>query len=213
MNIVLHLGLHKTGSTFLQRNVFPYIRDVNLVFVNPLTHKIKLKKGCVNLISREGLSGKPHFSRSDTRFSLADGLKKLFPIAKVLLVIRDKKTWCRSLYSQYIKSGGYKSYSRWYDMVFNKDFLNFKKYVDYLRSLWDDVLVLDFELLKKSTRDFVKQIAVFIGVDHIDFVDRVVGKRLKGYNLLLLRFLNVLGLNPVRWYYWYETRFKLREGL
>ena len=56
-NIVIHLGLHKTGTTFLQQEIFPKLAGVNYkVYFDENKYEFNDE---INLISCESLSGSP----------------------------------------------------------------------------------------------------------------------------------------------------------
>ena len=133
MNIVLHLGLPKTGSTFLQFDVFSHMKDINFVFKDiknmqeafddwlfstikitkkPIDSKTinehlpsYLSENVSNLISQENFYCSM-FVKNDDRFILLERINKLYPRAKVILGIRDKKKLLVSWYKQYVAVGG-----------------------------------------------------------------------------------------------------------
>ena len=93
------------------------------------------------------------------------------------------------------------------------DFLDWEKYINYLHGLWDEVLVLPFESLKKNPISFVEIIADFIGVPmkyDIDFspVNEGLSKRQMKVLLFMNKFFrsrwNKKGLLP-RWLHPYPV--------
>ena len=102
MHRILHCGFHKTGSTFLQRHVFPKLEDViyshGYTFGRlPTVPKESLKP---ILISSEAACGYPYPETPE--FSVDDLLSsvRLLSITKVLLVTREFNNWVLSLYFQ-----------------------------------------------------------------------------------------------------------------
>ena len=61
MSMIVHVGLHKTGTTFLQREIFPKIKNVNY---NRDVFWVKNYKNKINVISNEWLSGQPYHGDS-----------------------------------------------------------------------------------------------------------------------------------------------------
>ena len=144
-NVLIHIGYHKTGSTWLQQELFTSESDI----FEPLSKKHKghntfteyfyknnegyllspfddnytiiqkeIKyilnlpgkdfRNKIPVISSERLSGNPHSSGFDSRI-IAKRLKKTFPNAKILIVIREQKSFLLSNYFQYIFAGGINS--------------------------------------------------------------------------------------------------------
>ena len=122
--IVLHVGLPKTASTFLQKRVFPQL-DKSLVCYNPervMEQLVKSKKHSYDaeslqalreclveelksisqpkvLISYEQMCGNPWNSFSRFR-EMTDFMHSLFPNAKIILVLRAQDDWLHSLYRE-----------------------------------------------------------------------------------------------------------------
>ncbi|MEF8847724.1 MAG: sulfotransferase domain-containing protein [Candidatus Thermoplasmatota archaeon] len=170
MDIVIHVGLHRTGTTFLQREVFPKMKNIN--FLPNIKNKSfmiygKLSEDKTNVISDEHFSGhpfKPH--RFEDRFTISRRLYNLYPNARIIVVFRNKKSWVRSLYNQYIKKVRKKNgltFDEWSEEVFDERSLCFEQYEKYLKKLFQNVLVLRYEELKDNPNCFVKKICKFIG--------------------------------------------------
>jgi hypothetical protein len=126
---VIHIGYHKTGTTWLQRKLFAnaelgYRRialtqdGVDLHRIHDLDFDavrcraemaVKLERceqeGLIPVISSMRLSGNPHSGGYDSRV-LADRLAAVFPGARVILVIREQRSMILSSYAQYVKAGG-----------------------------------------------------------------------------------------------------------
>ena len=109
--IILHLGLHKTGTTYLQRRIFNQ-KNINLI-TNPnyAITNWHIEPNKINILSMEALSlSMPHSKEQKrtkcNREEILDHLKKLFPDAKIILGIRNKQSWLKSCYNEYITIGG-----------------------------------------------------------------------------------------------------------
>ena len=133
----IHIGLHKTGSTFLQDKIFP--RFSNTTFISrPFTcnnHAFnKLKEADdilynkeeilqiienINsdedtskiLLSDESFSGRALDFQYVNRSLIAYRLRELFPDATIIIFLRSQKNIIKSLYNQWVKgyTKGYKS--------------------------------------------------------------------------------------------------------
>lgn len=127
---LLHIGYHKTGSTWLQRTLFgqadygfalPYERRVITALIvkpDPFGFSASAVRDALELqldearsldlvpvISHERLSGYPPAGGFDAR-EIAHRLHAVFPDARILIVIREQKSLIRSMYTQYVRDGG-----------------------------------------------------------------------------------------------------------
>jgi hypothetical protein len=134
---LLHIGYHKTGTTWLQRDVFaggvagfalPWHRGVlndAFVTVNDLEFSAERARallaehrnapptdGTVDVVSHERLSGNPHSGGYDSG-AIASRLLATFPGARVLAVIRQQAEMVLSAYKQYVREGGAQSIDRY----------------------------------------------------------------------------------------------------
>lgn len=129
--LVLHVGYHKTATTWLQRRVFDVPESG---FTRVLGRNWEARKhlvaptslcfdpdearrqfapaieqavagGFVPVISDERLSGNPHSGGYDSREN-AERLARTFPGARVLIVIRRQPDVIFSTYDQYVDEGG-----------------------------------------------------------------------------------------------------------
>lgn len=130
----IHLGLHKTGTTTLQHQLFPACAEVNLLttlddtvrrFVRGVTRTDplyydaeaarallapRMSNDRLNLLSNESLSGPPYAGAIeiglDHRSPVLANLAASFPDARAMIVLRRQDHLARSFYRQYLKSGG-----------------------------------------------------------------------------------------------------------
>jgi len=189
--IIVHVGYPKTGSTFLQKDVFPKIKNVNFLTNDLNNFDFKnVKKDKLNILSREGLFGLPHESDLKTGYQRINEIKKNFPDAHIILIIREKKPWIKSLYKQYITGGGKYNFKKWFLNNFDLGFLDYEKNIKYLEKNFKQVLVLKFENLKKDPDKFVKDICDFIGVEVPKYENKIRGKSPSKTTLTLIRFVN-----------------------
>ena len=224
--VIIHIGLPKTGSTFLQTIIYRKLKDTCKFFGEFGEERFhwdsKLSTKRINIISNEQISGRPNVSfKVADRYTVIARFGKMFPDAKIIMVLRDKKSWINSLYKEYVKSGfGAYPFDRWYNEIFDEEFLNVEKYVDYLRSLFHEVMILQFEDLKKDHKIFVKKTCDFIGVDVPEYQNRVVNRAKDNRIIERWRKFNTLfksnysphtgylphELNPLRYLHIIETK-------
>lgn len=196
-DIVLHVGLHKTGSSFLQKMVFPYL-DVNYVNLSGLSRMgdvlgVKLDSSRVNLISSESFSVMRNWGIDNSdhteRLRVIQSLYKLFPDAKVIICIRDKDKWLNSLYRQHCKMSFCLLSYKMFVKMFNQHYLNFEGYIEYIKSLFTYVYVCEYEHLLVNYQAFVNGICHFIGVPSVSVENKVVNKGWSDERIVLFSVL------------------------
>jgi hypothetical protein len=136
--VVLHVGLHKTGTTFLQQNVFPLIDPLAVAF-NPtgITEairsvyrsnyrsdvvekesrtigKIVQESNRPVLVSYEVMSGSPWVNYADLD-KMVDVLQKSFGSATIVVLLRNQIDWLISLYREGLKDGVSASPAKFFD--------------------------------------------------------------------------------------------------
>ena len=148
--VVIHIGYPKTGSSFLQLEIFPKIRNKNL---------------CI--LSDESLIGRVFKKDISDMEPIALMLKRLYPDAKIMIGIRDHKSILKSLYSQYVKEGGNLGYEEFLDEKINMERLNYKKWIDLYKKLFGEkkVWVYNFEDFKKDIDKVLQDMCKFIGCE------------------------------------------------
>lgn len=125
-NIYLHLGMPKTGTTFLQARCFPYLKGVRyrdqrimdlldrIIYTNPTFLDLKeIKEQAESLletiveesllISHERLFGNMLMNYYDNLY-LTNCLRALFPEAKIIIIIRRQDDLVESIYKQSLQS-------------------------------------------------------------------------------------------------------------
>ncbi|MEP0986900.1 sulfotransferase domain-containing protein [Ekhidna sp.] len=151
---IVHIGYPKTGSTFLQLEVFPSIPGINyvdyrtcvklfsdLIYLDDLDYdsgKAALNFAELNgvkptLYSQEALSGPPFTFKGLNRSSIPVRLKDI-GFNKIIVTIRNQIDIIDSLYRQYIYQGGVMKFADFIDLdrkwnhqlrAFNLDYLKF----------------------------------------------------------------------------------------
>lgn len=141
MRPLVHIGYHKTGTTWLQKNVFVdegigfslvagplpvrfWFIGINAFDFDPARVRLRFRRamkeaGEQNLVpvfSHERLSGSPYAGGHDSKAS-ADRLAATFPEARILITIREQKSMILSVYKQYLRWGGAASFWQFLNVV------------------------------------------------------------------------------------------------
>lgn len=128
--VLFHIGLHKTGTTWLQNQIFTPQNGQHFVYsedrkvirgsllvknsqffdaqdalreYEPLLEQAK-RKNIPLILSDEMLAGLP-FHHSYARVIAAQNIKSIFPDAKILITIREQNAIIYSSYGHYIRAG------------------------------------------------------------------------------------------------------------
>jgi hypothetical protein len=187
-DVLLHIGYHKTGTTFLQHKVFPEI-DANLlvmpqvdyvatcaefdpqIFVAQLNNKSKNNRYALTILSQETLSGRGDGNPMWDPHLIAKRLKLTFPNAKILITIRNQFDYILSLYAFRVVRRGLEHRSLEQFLEEKQQWLIHKLQYDrligdYIRLFGAErVLVLPFEQLAADGSGFIKETLTFIGCE------------------------------------------------
>ncbi|MHA7865534.1 sulfotransferase domain-containing protein [Flagellimonas marinaquae] len=166
----------KTGTTFLQTRVFPYLRGVTYVHGMESFYKgrfFTFGDLAPLLISNEGLTGSWYKDREFglnyfERFQYSiKNIKRYFNQPKLIVVFREPSSFIYSSYKQSLHERG----TLWWDSFFpfetlSKDELaqfEFSRFVNVLLENFskEELLLLDYEELKESPASFVDVIMRF----------------------------------------------------
>lgn len=191
--IVIHIGYHKSASTFLQR-LFPQW-PVNYAFVagpdrqildmiqgrgqfEPavvrawLAETVGQSRHAVTVLSHEELSGHPHGYSLVSPAKVAANLKELFPSARILIVVRNQLDYVLSLYAFRVAIKGMesRSFARFVKDEAGLGLLNhlqFDRLVEIYQSLFgaENVLVVPMERLRRDPQAFFAPIMNLLEVD------------------------------------------------
>lgn len=225
--IFYHIGLHKTATTTLQEAFFPACPDLNLLttanrdfkafyrltaYSDPAYFDAERARALVepllrpdmpNLLSNEAFSGPLYAGIAeyglDHRTPILDNIRSAHPDAGVIITLRRQDDWARSIYRQYLKSGGTKSPERFFGFsrsphqpLFARDRFNFLPLVDRLHALFPGkVLVLAYEDFRNAPDAFLSALAAYLGIGVPDVrLQRMNATRLGPWGLRLSRLLN-----------------------
>lgn len=197
----VHIGIHKTGSTWLQRTLFATAAD--LAVAGTASAPAEITRHCRQLWSRDyariDLTGwQRQLEELSTRHGLAPGeqalsdenlsgdmlsgarhrliaerLARLWPEARILLVLRHPVSYALSAYDEYARLGGASSFRMLCQghaapgALIGR--LDYRGLVDCYQRLFDPagVLVLPYELLADDPAHFLRLVTDHVGLPMI----------------------------------------------
>lgn len=164
--MLIHIGYHKTATTWLQERYFAHhpevlmVGDMTLIwehvagphaldfdataarrFFEPQLEEAA-RQGKVPVVSSERLSGNPHSGGYDSK-EIANRLFQVFPEGRVLVVVRNQVAMIESMYKQYVRMGGVSPLPEYLDPprdrklpLFSLDHLRYHRLVAWYGSLF-----------------------------------------------------------------------------
>ena len=218
---LVHVGLHKTGSTWLQNDVFPQLPGFTFGNFDPVLsallgnlmsadddHFFDVAFAAVVahyearetrlLLSHEGLSGSL-FATGATGRRSARRLASVLPDADVLLLIRNQPEMLLAAYAQYVNEGGSASFSRFTTgdvegPVFELESLEYHRLLEIYVDLFggERVCVFPYEHLRNEPTAFLDELHRRYGADLGELSTRRVNVSLSPAGLAVLRTWNRL---------------------
>lgn len=160
--VYFHLGLEKTGSTFLQSRVFNRLDGIKY-------HRKSRFKYLDKIIS-EDPNSKHFFSFETDRelFNIADEVSRKLPDARVFLILRRADSWLSSKYNYHIRKHGRLSMSEFFDLDSDSGFWKQEEFylkpkIEYLeRAFKKQVLFLNYHELQSNPTQYVSRITNFL---------------------------------------------------
>ena len=198
--LYIHVGLHKTATTFLQNEIFPKLKGVK--YYNLIKAKNRqeilfasMEENGKILISDEDISGTPLIfgSKAIEREKMAYALHKLFPDAKIIVGIRDKDSWFNSVKNHILRTYPYRGKKEVMEN-FDYEYLEFDKYINLLKKLFgeNNVYVYVYEDLKANPNKFIEGICKFIGVETPYFENKIINRRISKWQLKIINMIAML---------------------
>lgn len=120
--LYLHIGLHKTGTTFLQKAVFPLWQGLNYLPLDKLEYLVRMSERGNYLLSREGLSGQNWMPKRDREACIVR-LAKLFPDARIIMSFRQHAGFIVSSYNQFLQRGGFLEFEDYFNLQADQTFM------------------------------------------------------------------------------------------
>lgn len=203
-DIFFHVGISKTGSTFLQHRVFPQLHDITYIPTNRFKQYKTLTKQSNSpkiLLSRE-------FDRQMEREVKAWSAD--FPQTKSILVLRRQDGWIASQYRRFVKNGYGLDFREFIDIENDKGFwqrdnLFFYNYIEILEHYFDHPpLVLLYDDLRTAPLQFIQRIANYtqssFRAEDLDFTKVHASYNEKQLKVMLQagKYLNINNLKPFK---------------
>jgi hypothetical protein len=215
---IIHIGFHKTGTTYLQKNVFEnFPKKFNrisqteirqkIILPSPFRYDENIFKKIINnaderrlVLSSEFISSGLHKDdfRSKTN---ADRIKALVPEAKIIIGVREQLSMITSAYNQYLKARGSHSIQQYIippiSKIYKFEHLQYHHLVKYYIELFgkENVLVLPYEILKQDPKLYLQTVFNFIDepklINDIKFdIKKKVNSSLKPCVLNIKKYFN-----------------------
>ncbi len=192
LTIFFHLGPSKTGSTYLQKIIFPRLKNVKY---HSKRHFWDYKKNFITDIHEKHL-----FSREfdDSLEKRIIDISDLFPQARIILVLRRQDSWIASKYRYHIRKLGRMSFEEFFDIESNKAFCTkekfyYRKKIELVEKHFDNKpLILLFDDLRTNPKLLVRQLTDFLGIEFVEDtqINTIVNKAFSDKQLRLLRNFN-----------------------
>jgi len=177
--VIFHIGLTKTGTTYLQNNVFPYLfKQYN--YHGKAYSWNSFRKGFYcknqnNFWSEEdswmGGEDPRRFPYKRHQFwKSLDYLRNKVSDIRFILVLRHHEPWLKSLYLHDAKTKGrFWGFSLdQYVSYFESDYIKWSSHIDLLKDF--DILLLNYEDLINRPEQFVKAICLFSYLEVEDYL-------------------------------------------
>ena len=227
MQITFHVGFPKTGTTFLQKEIFPKMKKLNYrdvhntpdrdfkkcleILIDPKKdYKFNPKKfekrfskfvsqKKPSLYSYEDLVGDVFLQDKMLAFRILDRIHSTYPEARIIVGLRDPQESIISLYSQYVREGGVKDFSGFITEVIDVEWYEHESYIRHAKKLFGDenVYVSEFKVLKKDAGAFVSGVADFLGAQPPEFERKRVNIAYGKRQVDVARMLNNLFRNEL----------------
>lgn len=209
VNPILHIGTHKTASTYLQRYYFPAIRNVRFFQGDHLLSDLINSECSLDeqmLLSYEGFSGiawnqlwkegkKNPFHWISSFENRMQTLHRLFPNAAIVVFFRPHGELLISMYKQYIQEGGILKMADFYaqDGVIRNEDLSYTKRIEVANALFKKVHILsyrDFQKHGDQYLDIFFQEEFGLKRNHVSQNKMRSNKSISGNKIALLRETN-----------------------
>jgi hypothetical protein len=204
---IIHVGLHKTGTTFLQRWIFPLLRD-GVAYVPTATIEYGTSGWSISchspglndslheslLLSNEAIAG----GLFDVDMSRLSALKRFAPDARIIFSIREQRSMLRSTYWQVVKQGWPHDYGTFQDRIFESGKLDYAALRQKVEAEFGpaNALFILFEELISEPQTVMRRIATFAESRSIPEVGKTHPEKRSPVPMVVesQRLLNKIGL-------------------
>ena len=171
--IYFHVGLGKTGTTFLQYRVFPKLRSVYYI----QRTRYKQAKKILRHASHEKILLSREFDQQMERE--VSSFAADYPETTPIIVLRRQDSYIASQYRRYVKNGYRGTFAEFFDLEndqgrFKKAHLRYSDTLSMLKKYFSkQPIVLIYDQLREKPRAFVRKLAeelsVVIDLEQVDF--------------------------------------------
>lgn len=178
-DLTIHIGLHKTGTSFLQYILFPKLKGVETYRgFNPVRRIMMLDPNKKIIISDEAFSGYPLKPNYAAEFDKnVQRLKLLFGDANIIMGVRNQLTLIPSIYKQYLQEKGFHDINYLYNVkntgILKHEDLYMTPRIELLKKNFSNVFIYDQKALSKNQDAFTDSIVNFLDLEkqQINFSD------------------------------------------
>lgn len=209
--LILHIGTHKTATTYLQNHYFKSLE--NVIFIKDFNERVlpesKVTKNI--LYSYEGFSGvawnndwlrgiSNDFSWLSSFDRQVEVVKKKFGDPVILVVFRKHGDITISMYKQYVQEGGVLTFDEFFGengVIKIKD-LNYNYRINKLYKNFSSVLILSYEDFKTFGDDYFDQVLAKFNICRNSYkkigkdYNKRMNRSLSGFKLEFLRHINMM---------------------
>lgn len=221
---IFHTGFHKTGTTFLQHAFWPnvvgytytrkdssQIKDILLSpysgYFSPDEAKQQILDVCSGpfICSSEEFSSNPRLGGFNglARIESYKRIVKVFPEAKLVIMIREQKEMIKSLYVQYVKMGGTATIDQLLEPHnrlkslnpgFSFEYYCYDKFIDEVLEYWpkEQVYLYNYDDLKANEKSFLNKLSNDLDLAYeLGLTDKEKSNvSMRYWTLMMLRILN-----------------------
>ena len=229
MKTYIHIGLIKTGSTYLQRTVFSRFGEIDgrryiSATVNIHQYNILSKDYSHILISNENIAGHP-LNYSDPvawheQFKNSiNNLKELYRDPYIIIGFREPAAMVQSVYKQSLNEWGIKSWKQYMKEADDSylDQFEFSKYVKVLLDNFEKekLFIYNHQDLLNSPEDLIMRLNIFLDIlEHREYADNS-SKQRENVSIPLNLENTLLTLNRLSFFLhkYFGFRLALRLGV
>lgn len=166
--VYFHVGLGKTGTTFLQYRVFPKLEGIQ--YIQRTNYRDFKYVRLIENSSEQKFLVSNEFDKQLEAEALKIASK--YPSAKIIVVLRRQDSWIASQYRRYVKNGYARSFEEFIDVEndegdWERQDLHFSQKLLMLEKVFGSrPLVLFQDELIKDPHSFIGKICNFTGADY-----------------------------------------------
>ena len=183
-----HIGMSKTGSTYLQKYVFPYLTDFQYIKKHDYPkYKTEIDTDLKLLFSSEKDRGIKKEIEEINRYR---------PNSKVIIVFREHFDWIKSKYKYYIRKFGHLKFEDYFDKVLIPDLDMHEKYYSSIidkmnKEFPGNCLFLTYDMFKTNPDFFFRKLHRFLKTEgQKTYVNKVVKPAFNNRQLHFIRKFN-----------------------